>query len=222
MILPAGCEDSPFEARADTYDAWFDDTGKLIFACEVAALKKVLSSLPDTWLEVGVGTGRFAQALGIKTGIDPSGKMLEIARKRGIEVFQARGEERVFDKEKFGTVFLLLALCFIDLPLPVLKEANRILKSGGKLVIGMVLKDSPWGKYYQKKKEDGHFFYRHATYHSYREMEEILAASGFAIEREISTLFQGPGEVKDLEIPVEGYLPDAGFTVIVAGKSVTK
>jgi hypothetical protein len=37
-------------------------------------------------------------------------------------------------------------------------------------------------------------------------------------ERTVSTLFQSPGEVKDVEEPREGYFPDAGFTIIVAGK----
>jgi SAM-dependent methyltransferase len=169
-------------------------------------------------LEIGVGSGRFAQALGIKTGIDPSSKMLEIAKKRGITVFQTRGEERFFNKNIFGTVFLILTLCFVDLPSMVLREVHRILKPDGKMVIGIILKDSPWGRYYQRKKEEGHYFYKHAIFHSYQEIQQILEDSGFTIERVISTLFQKPGQVKEMEVPREGYLADAGFNVITAGK----
>jgi len=35
----------------------------------------MLPNLPGPWLEIGIGSGRFAQALGIETGIDPSIKL---------------------------------------------------------------------------------------------------------------------------------------------------
>ena len=38
-------------------------------------------------------------------------------------------------------------------------------------------------------------------------------------EKIVSTLFQRPGEVHRVEEPKEGYFPDAGFTIIVAGKA---
>ena len=209
---------SPFDSLATTYDAWFEEEGKLIFAIEVKALKEVLTLLPKPWLEVGVGSGRFAQALGIETGIDPSVKLLEMAKRRGITVSRARGEEQFFNKEGFGTVFLIVTLCFADSPIAVLREAHRILKLGGKIVLGLVLRESPWGKSYQIKKLEGHRFYKHATFYSYQEVERLLMDSGFNIEKVVSTLFQKPGEVKEMESPQKGFAIDAGFTVVVAGK----
>ena len=47
-----------------------------------------------------------------------------------------------------------------------------------------------------------------------------MVQAGFATERIVSTLFQKPGEVQPVEEPKEGYFPDAGFTIIVAGKRV--
>ena len=49
-------------------------------------------------------------------------------------------------------------------------------------------------------------------------MTGLAARAGFVNERTVSTLFQGPGEVQHLEGPREGYFPDAGFTIMVAGK----
>jgi hypothetical protein len=63
-------EESPLDALTSAYDAWFEDEGKLIFAIEVKAFHKALPLLPKPWLEVGVGSGRFTQALGIKMGIN--------------------------------------------------------------------------------------------------------------------------------------------------------
>ena len=59
---------SPFDELAAEYDAWFDKEGSHIFFNEVKAFQGVLPDLPKPWLEIGVGSGRFAQALGIETG----------------------------------------------------------------------------------------------------------------------------------------------------------
>ena len=209
---------SLFDSLAESYDAWFEEDGKRIFAIEARAFQEVLTLLPKPWLEVGVGSGRFAQALGIETGIDPSANLLKMAEGRGLTVFRARGEERFFNKENFGTVFLIVTLCFVDSPIAVLREAHRILKPEGKIVLGLVLRESPWGKFYQIKKLEGHRFYKHATFYSYQEVERLLIDSDFNIEKVVCTLFQKPGEVKKMEPPQKGFSIDAGFTVIVAGK----
>jgi len=210
---------SPFDNLAADYDGWFEDEGKLIYAIEVEGFREVLPLFPKPWLEVGVGSGRFAQALGIETGIDPSAKLLAIARKRGITGFLAKGEEQFFNKEIFGTVFLIVTLCFVDSPLAVLQESHRILKTRGKIVLGLVLRDSPWGQFYLTKKKGGHRFYKHATFYSYQEVTELLEQTGFAVEKVVSTLFQTPNEVKIMELPREGFSSDAGFTIVAARKA---
>lgn len=209
---------SPFDDLASEYDAWFDNDGSLIFFIEVEAFKTLLPSLPRPWLEIGVGSGRFAQALGIETGIDPAIKLVEMARRRGIKAFHSRGEQELFDQGTLGTVFLIATLCFLNSPLDVLKQANRILVPDGKLVLGLVLKEGPWGRFYQQKKDKGHRFYKFATFYSHDEVIQLLVQMGFVAERIISTLFQKPGSIKNMEIPEDGYSPDAGFTIIVAGK----
>jgi SAM-dependent methyltransferase len=216
--LTGSAHSSVFDSLAMVYDAWFEEEGKLIFDMEVKALRGVLPWLPKPWLEVGVGSGRFAQALGIETGIDPSVRLLEMAQSRGITAFVARGEERSFSEGAFGTVLFIMALCFVDSPTAVLREARRILKLGGKIVLGVVLGESPWGKFYQSKKMEGHRFYKFSTFHSYQEIGQMLLDTGFAVEKFVSTLFQKPGEVKEVELPKEGLSFKAGFTVIVAGK----
>ncbi len=209
---------SPFDELASEYDAWFDGDGNLIFFIEAKAFRTLLADLPKPWLEIGVGSGRFAQALGIENGIDPSRRLVELARKRGINALNTCGEKRSFDEESFGTVFLIVTLCFLDSPLAVLKETNRILTPDGKIVLGLVLKESPWGRFYQQKKAEGHRFYQHATFYSNEDIIKLLEQAGFVTEKIISTLFQKPGNVQHAEEPKEGYYPEAGFTIIVAGK----
>ena len=211
-------EISPFDNLASAYDAWFEEEGKLPFEIEVRAFQEVLPSLPGPWLEIGVGSGRFAQALGIERGIDPSISLAEIARRRGIAVFMGRGEQEPFKDKSFGTVFLIVTLCFIDSPSDTLREAHRILETGGKVVLGLVLRDSPWGRFYEEKKREGHRFYKYARFYSYNDVVKLLEQAGFTVERVISTLFQKSGGVKYMELPRSGFDPGAGFTVLVAGR----
>lgn len=214
-------ERSLFDDLAAEYDAWFEGEGRLIFTSEVRGFRQLLPALPKPWLEIGVGSGRFAQALGIERGLDPSSELAQMARGRGITVSLGRGEQQLFDRAAFGTVFLIVTLCFVDSPLDVLKQTNRILRPDGKLVLGLVLKESPWGEFYRQKKEQGHRFYRYATFYNYRDVERLLARAGFMIEKITSTLFQQPGNVREMEESKQGYYPDAGFTVITAGKKET-
>ena len=209
---------SPFDDLAAEYDAWFDEDGTLIFFIEAQAFQELLHSLPRPWLEIGVGSGRFAGVLGIETGIDPSVKLVEIAKNRGINAFVGYGERTLFDDESFGTVFLIVTLCFLDNPLEVLREAGRILVPGGKVVLGLVLRESAWGRFYQAKKAQGHRFYKFATFYSCDEVTGLLSNAGFWVEKIVSTLFQKPGESHHLEEGRECYSPDAGFTIIVAAK----
>ena len=174
--------------------------------------------LPKPWLEIGVGSGRFARALGIETGVDPTIELLNIAKSRGITTIQGRGEDELLKEESFGTVFLIVTLCFVDSPEAVLKEAHRILEPGGKVVLGLVLKESPWGEFYEQKKKQGHRFYRYATFYKCDEVIKLLVQAGFVTEKIISTLFQKPDKVHRTEEPRQGYLPNAGFTIIVGTK----
>jgi SAM-dependent methyltransferase len=210
---------SPFDDLADEYDAWFDEEGKLVFDIEIRAFQEILPVLPRPWIEIGVGSGRFARALGIDTGIEPSINLVKMARQRGINTFWGRGEQKIFKEASIGTVFLITTLCFLNSPLEVLKEAYRILKPEGKLVLGVVLKDNPWGQQYQQKKMEGHRFYKYATFYECNEVSRLTIQAGFMGERIISTLFQKPGEVKQLEEPLNGLYLDAGFVIVVAEKT---
>jgi SAM-dependent methyltransferase len=209
----------PFDAMAADYDAWFEGAGKTVFDIEVRAFQDVLPSLPRPWFEVGVGSGRFAQALGIEMGLDPSIRVAEMAQKRGIAVLLGKAEQLPFADRVLGTLFLIVTFCFVASPRHVLQEAYRVLLPGGRVVLGLVLRDSSLGRLYQEKKRQGHRYYKHATFCSYAEVTRLLEEAGFTVERVISTLFQRPGQVEHLESPKQGFSSDGGFTIIVAGKA---
>jgi SAM-dependent methyltransferase len=211
---------SAFDSLASDYDAWFDSEGKLVFAIEAEALRSVLPLLPEPGLEIGVGSGRFAQALGIQIGLDPSIELLRFAMGRGLNALQGIGESMPFHDKVFATAFLIVTLCFADSPLGVLREACRVLKEDGKVVLGVVLRESPWGQFYETRKAEGHRFYRHATFYSLSEVTALLGQAGFAPPTVFSTLFQQPGQVDELESLRDGYDAGAGFSIVVARRNV--
>ena len=97
------------------YDEWFDTfPGREIFELELECLKNSLKDVPKPWLEVGIGTGRFAKALGVDFGVDPSIEMLKVALKRNLKVTKATAEHLPFDKRSFGGVIMVVTLCFLD------------------------------------------------------------------------------------------------------------
>ncbi len=54
-------------------------------------------------VEIGVSTGRFAEPLGIEIGVEPSKRMRETAKKRGIQVVGGIPEKVPFDKAGEGS-----------------------------------------------------------------------------------------------------------------------
>lgn len=208
-----------FEQLVERYDAWYEsDIGKVAFPIEVECLQPLLSGLPKPWLEVGVGTGRFAQAFGVEIGIDPAFRPLQLARQRKVLAIQAIGEKLPFREASLGAVLIVVTLCFVDDPLSLLKEANRVLREDGALVLGMVFADSPWGEFYKLKAKLGHPFYSAANFLTRTKTQNLLEKAGFKIIAARSALRQTPSdETLHPETPTEGDCMDAGF---VAWKAV--
>lgn len=205
---------SQFNRLAREYDLWYEKE-KLTFQAEAKAFQPLLSDMPKPWLELGVGSGRFAQALGIPWGMDPAKNLLRISRRRGIKVVAGRGEFLPILPQKVGSIFFILTLCFVEFPKQAFQECHRALIQGGKMAIGFIPRPSPWGQFYLEKKKQGHPLYQFARFYSVGQVEEMAMAAGFSIQGIFSTLFQKPGEVKKEENPMKGYRPQAGFLVLV-------
>jgi ubiquinone/menaquinone biosynthesis C-methylase UbiE len=130
---------SPFETHAAEYDQWFDsERGSLIFSLELDCLRQAVDTVNGRWLEVGVGSGRFASVLGVQVGVDPSQEMVGIASERGIEAHLAPGGQLPFEDSSFDGVLLVCTICFLDDPRRTLRECWRVLNDSGRLVVGFV------------------------------------------------------------------------------------
>jgi len=212
-----------FDVFVERYDAWFDSPfGKSAFKLEKACIAYLCRNLKGPSLEIGVGTGRFAEALGIEYGVDISVRALMFAKRRGITVVRASGEELPFPDETFGSIFIIATLCFVEKPKKVLRESSRVLTKDGRIILGLILKESPWAQFYMKKGEAGNVFYRNARFYSFNEIKNMLMKNGLTIINICSTIFQKPTEEPlNFEAPRSGYHREAGFVAIEAGKALT-
>jgi SAM-dependent methyltransferase len=203
---------------AAAYDAWYDSPiGRSILATEIAALRPLVEAFPQPRLEIGVGTGRFAELLGARFGLDPSREALMLARRRGILVASAVGEAVPFVSRHFGAVLIAFTLCFLTDPAAVFRETRRLLADGGGLVIGFLPRGTPWADLYALRAARGHRRYRHARFYAVAELEQFLADSGFRVIARRCTLHQPPGLARyDIEAAHDGIEADASFAVISA------
>jgi ubiquinone/menaquinone biosynthesis C-methylase UbiE len=205
-----------FHERATEYDRWYEDS--LLFQIELAALKDIKTILPEPKLEIGIGSGRFGHELGVLFGLDPALNALQIAKSRGITVCRSVGEALPLQADSVGTIYTLFSLCFMADPAAVLAECHRVLKKEGHLVVGMISAPSPWGKFLQAKKEEGHPFYKYARFYAPFAVQTLCREAGFDVVETRSALTQKPDNVKQFESSRAGLADGAGFVVIIAGK----
>ncbi len=203
-----------FDRNWEDYEAWFE-RHKSIYSSELKALKKVIPE--GLGLEIGVGSGRFAQPLGAKIGVDPSRNMLNPAKERGIQVIQGGGENLPFKDNTFDFVLIMVTLCFVENPVNVLSEAHRVLKSGGRLIVGEINKDSWLGQFYEDKRKKSEF-YRLATFYSSNEIIEMLDRVGIRYLESYQTLMPPSIPPEMPEEPEKG-LDKGGFVVAVGVKN---
>jgi len=144
-----------FEDHAGDYDQWFDDHDDTY----LAQLRILHAAVPDCshGLEVGVGSGRFAVPLGICYGIDPSPALIQMAKRRGVEVVIGEGEHLPYRDCSFDYVLMMTVVCFLDDPLTVFREARRVLVSEGNLIVGFIEKDGDIATLYRNEKTKGRF-----------------------------------------------------------------
>ena len=185
-----------FEAHHQRYEAWFEKH-------EAAYISELLALRPFVpWegrgIEIGVGSGRFAGPLGVQVGVDPSPAMLVYAAARGIEVVQGTAENLPFVAGSFDHAMVVTTICFVDSPAGMLAEARRVLKPGGRLVIGFIDRESALGQEYLAHQAEN-VFYRDATFYSSDEVAQLLLEAGFSISAWGQTLAHSLSETREIE-----------------------
>lgn len=152
-----------FDQSAAAYDSWCTtEIGSFVDHLEKDIIFQL--ALPhegEKALDLGCGTGIYSvwlAGMGLDvTGIDASSNMLGIAKGKStaaslnIDFLQADIHQLPFADQSFDLVVCNIVLEFVENPPQVVKEALRVLKTGGRFVCGFIGKDSPWGRMYQKQ-----------------------------------------------------------------------
>jgi SAM-dependent methyltransferase len=211
-----------FDRMAEAYDRWYETPeGRALFDAELQCLRSLRGQGRGRWLEVGVGTGRFARSLGIAEGIDPAPRMLEIAASRGIQVHEGSAEGLPFAAGSFDGVLMALTLCFVENAARALRECRRVLRPDGRLLLGTLPADGPWGREYLEKGSRGHPVYALGHFRTAAEIVELCQGAGFGLVDAASTLFWNPGEEPQPRAE-KGVVSNAGFVGFLFEKSASE
>lgn len=204
-----------FDIYTQEYDQWYEKN-RYAYLSEIEALKCTTPS-SGKGLEIGVGTGRFAEPLGVPVGIDPSLNMLHIAQKRISTVVAGRGENLPFLNNKFAFILVVITLCFVENPHDLIKESRRVLMEDGKIIFGIIDKNSHLGKSYQEKKKTKHRFYQEANFYSPSEVIQLLKNHNFIEISTYQTIFQPLSDLNKIDVPKKGF-GSGGFSMVCGKK----
>ena len=180
--------ENPFDSQAvvAAYDQWFSmPVGALVDRLEMALVLRMVSPrYGETALDVGSGTGHFCFALADRgmqvTGIDASLEMVRAAQAAGksVRYRHGRAESLPFSDNQFDVVLSVAAMAFIASPQRAIGEMVRVLKPGGRLVVGALNPDSAFGRAYLSESQVSETPFRHAHMLSPADLITMLGEYG--------------------------------------------
>lgn len=201
-----------FDQNTLDYDQWFEKHSA-VYQSEILAIQQAIPQ-NKKGIEIGVGTGRFAEPLNIKFGVEPSENMAEVAEQRGITVYRAYAENLPIENNSFDFALMVTTVCFLsDIP-KAFSEVHRILKPNGEIILAIIDKNSELGRKYEMEKSTNKF-YKDAHFQSTEELTTLLQKSGF----QNFQYWQALTSVRENEIekPKTGF-GQGSFVVIKANK----
>lgn len=169
------------DQEAQAYDSWYESKlGQFVDQLETELAFSMFSPRSGMKiLDAGCGTGNFTLKLagrGLEViGVDISPPMLEKAREKvaridkelKISFKEMNVLETEFPDSYFDGIFSVAVIEFLEdeKKEDLIQEMFRVVKPGGKVLIGSINADSDWGRMYQRlgKTEDSVFSYAHFT-----------------------------------------------------------
>lgn len=199
------------EIYVNEYESWFQDN-RFIFESELDAIRQLMPPFTKG-IEIGVGTGLFAHALGISEGVEPAEAMRSKAQARGIRVYDALAENLPFPDATYDFALMVTVDCFLNDVQQSYRELYRILKTKGSLIVAFLDQASPLGAVYEQKKHDSPF-YSSAHFHTAEQIQEALILVGFQIIDTCQTVFTLENQKQEIRTGTG----DGIFAVILASR----
>lgn len=171
-------------AIATTYDAARSYSPEVI-AQWLDVIAAHMPPDPRLIIDLGCGTGRYTRPLAERfkarvIGIDPSERMLEVARGKTaadqVEFRQARGERLPLDDGVADLVFLSMVLHHLDDAASTARECRRVLREGGRVCVRNSTRET---EYVQRRFFPGIVPIIETELPSREEVVEVFEAAGF-------------------------------------------
>jgi len=211
-------KDLPFDQNVELYEAWFEEHPQ-VYETELAAIKKIWPKGEHLIsLEIAAATGRFSKALGISEAVEPSAAMASKAEARGIQVLPGVAEDLPYDNQQFDIVLMNFCISYLEDPRKSIKEAFRVLKQNGFLIIGFIERNSRIGEYYQQRRRTS-IFYEQARFYRVGEIERWVIEAGFEELSFSQTLFRDLYDTTSIEDSIPG-VGKGSYILIKAIKKV--
>lgn len=143
----------------DSYARWRSSRlGRITDALEQQLLFELLGPVAGkVLLDVGCGDGALASELARRgaavTGLDADPAIIAAARRRAqaaampLQFVEGQAESLPFESGSFDLVLAVTVLCFVRDAERAVSEMARVLKPGGRLVIGELGRWSLWAAY---------------------------------------------------------------------------
>jgi SAM-dependent methyltransferase len=205
-------ETETFDKYIAEYEKWFKEN-HYAYLSEVEAVRHFIP-INKKGIEIGIGTGRFAVPFNIREGVEPSAVMRAYSLRLGLTMYNGTAENLPLESRVYDFTIMVTTICFVHDPVKAFREVRRILKPGGRFIIGLVDKNSPLGKMYEEMKNHN-IFYRDATLYFADDIISILTGNNFKNIQVVQIVFGKLDEIKNIQLFKEGY-GEGGFIVIKA------
>ncbi len=177
--------------------------GQITDALEQQLLSELLGSVAGkTLLDVGCGDGalaaEFAQRGARVTGTDADPVMIAAARQRSeneaarLRLIEGRAEALPFHDDAFDYTLAVTTLCFVEDARRAIAEMARVLKPGGRLLIGELGRWSLWSTQRRIRSWLGDPIWRAAIFQSDAELRALIEASGLSVSESRGAVYYPP------------------------------
>jgi ubiquinone biosynthesis O-methyltransferase len=183
------------------YEHWRSSRlGQITDALEERLLLDLLGPVRGlSVLDVGCGDGVLGSALARRgahvTGLDTDPQMLAAARDRArsesveLHLVRGRAEALPFEGETFDRVVAVTVLCFVRETDRAVGEIARVLKPGGRLVIGELGRWSLWAAIRRVKGWFGAPTWKAVRFHTAKELRSLLDAHGLNVDKTVGAIY---------------------------------
>jgi ubiquinone biosynthesis O-methyltransferase len=225
--------ESPTAIGPQAYAGWRATTlGTITEAIEHRVVLDMMGGLVGIrLLDVGCGDGTLICAAAVRgatvAGIDADPAMLAAARQRmaqaGLEATlrEGRVEELPFPDASFDVVASVTVLCFVGDAGRALREMARVLRPGGRLVIGELGRWSTWAALRRVRGWLGSTTWRAARFRTPGELRTLVQEAGLSVTAIQGAVYYPPANLlARLLAPLDpwlGRLTPFGAAFIVLG-----